>query len=95
MAVSWGLLVTLSLVLLITWCLYHINRGLSKTPEEIAKIAGKPWSEAQILEVYEKYQTKEPNFQKYLPPKQQRRYVVFGGSGQYSYYLKSLFPFLE
>ncbi|ETI23802.1 hypothetical protein G647_05608 [Cladophialophora carrionii CBS 160.54] len=61
--------------------LYHINSVLSTTPEEVAKIAGKPWTDEVIREAYEKCRKSRPDFKKYLPPKQDRRYIVFGGSG--------------
>jgi hypothetical protein len=76
-------------VLLVASYLYHLNNVLDRTPEEITKVAEKPWTKEQLRAAYEKCQKERPNFTKYLPPKQNRRYIVFGGSGMISILLVS------
>ncbi|KIW70690.1 hypothetical protein PV04_02935 [Phialophora macrospora] len=60
---------------------YHINSVLSTAPEEAEKLAGPAWTNEVIRDAYEKCRKDPPDFKKYLPPTQNRRYIVFGGSG--------------
>ena len=69
-------------VLLLCAYLYHINQAISTTPEEVERVAAKPWTKELLQEAYEKCRKERPDFKKYLPPKQIRRYIVFGGSGK-------------
>ncbi|KIW27642.1 uncharacterized protein PV07_07366 [Cladophialophora immunda] len=80
MELPWSLLLS-ALVLLLFAYLYHVNRAISTLPEEAEKLAGRPWTEEVAQAAYEKCRRDRPDFLKYLPPKQNRRYVVFGGSG--------------
>lgn len=81
MAVQLILLVSFAALLVLAW-LYRVNSVLAKTPEEVEKIAGQPWTNDVIQAAYEKCRREGPNFQNDLPLKQNRRYIVFGGSGQ-------------
>ncbi len=76
------ILLTVILSLVLSAYLYHINSALSKTPEEVEKLAGEPWTEDVLRDAYKKCRKERPDFKKYLPPKQNRRYIVFGGSGE-------------
>ncbi|KAH0846118.1 hypothetical protein AYO21_10101 [Fonsecaea monophora] len=80
MELSWTLLLSATGLLLFGY-FYHVNRAMSVLPEEAEKIASKPWTKEEILAAYEKCRQERPDFKKDLPPKQNRRYVVFGGSG--------------
>ena len=82
MSALWSFVIASSFVLSLFWYLSYINRRLSETPPEILMRAGKPWTRDAILTAYEKYRNAEPDFVKYLPTKQNRRYIVVGGSGQ-------------
>jgi hypothetical protein len=62
-------------------CLYNVNNALCTTPEEVEKLAGKPWSDDVLRAAYDKCRKEGVDFTQYLPPKQNRRYIVFGGSG--------------
>lgn len=82
MALSWSALAVTALVFSIPYYFYHINRAFLKVPEEVAKLAGEPWTDETIRAAYKKYSTETSDFKQYLPPKQNRLYVVFGGSGE-------------
>lgn len=84
MALQLLLLVVVSVFafLVVAW-LYHVNSILATTPGEVKKIAGSPWTKDAIQEAYEKCRKERPNFQNDLPAKQNRRYVIFGGSGKW------------
>jgi hypothetical protein len=71
-------------VLAVILYLYHLDNVLSRTPEEVTKVAEKPWTKEQLRAAYKKCRKERPDFTKYLPPKQNRRYIVFGGSGMLS-----------
>ncbi|KAI1611818.1 putative 3-beta hydroxysteroid dehydrogenase/isomerase family protein [Exophiala viscosa] len=82
MAVSGNILWAFCFILVALTCyLLHVDRALKKTPKEVAAVTCKPWTDELIREAYEKYRSKDDDFKKYLPPKQDRRYIVFGGSG--------------
>ncbi|KIX09557.1 uncharacterized protein Z518_00637 [Rhinocladiella mackenziei CBS 650.93] len=83
MALQWSVsvLIAIGFALLVFYCLCHINYALSTTPPEVDKLVGEPWTEEKLKNAYEKYKQERPDFRKHLPPKQARRYIVFGGSG--------------
>lgn len=62
--------------------LIHVNSRLKTVPKELAAVTSQPWTAELIRETYDKYSQVDDDFKKYLPPKQNRRYVVFGGSGE-------------
>lgn len=78
------LLACCSILVALTCYLLHVDRALKKTPKKVAAVICKPWTDDFIRDGYEKYRDKEDDFKKYLPPKQDRRYIVFGGSGENS-----------
>ncbi|KAK8195471.1 hypothetical protein HDK77DRAFT_471823 [Phyllosticta capitalensis] len=69
-------------------CLYlwHVNRGLGGSPQVVDRVAVKPWTEKELREAYDKLRQHPIDVTPHLPPKQQRRYIVTGGTGTYSYY---------
>ncbi|KIV76836.1 hypothetical protein, variant [Exophiala sideris] len=81
MAVSNIFVACCSVLVALAYYLLHINSRLKKTPKEVAAVTCKPWTNEFVRDAYEKYRNKEDDFKKYLPPKQDRRYIVFGGSG--------------
>lgn len=86
MLFHWSVWAALGLCLLGVYSLIHINRRLSEAPDAVTKIAG-TWSDETIKAAYQKCldadnMTSTTAFTQYLPPKQQRRYVVVGGSGK-------------
>ncbi|KAK5658792.1 hypothetical protein OQA88_1604 [Cercophora sp. LCS_1] len=61
--------------------LYRINKSMQAVPEEAAKAFPGHWSSEEIRETYERLKKTPTDFAKHLPPKLDRRYVVFGGAG--------------
>jgi nucleoside-diphosphate-sugar epimerase len=75
------LLITSVVAILLFLYLRHVERGLQSFPEEVEKLSPHRWSDAEIKQTYERL-TREPiQFTSHLPPKQNRRYVIVGGSG--------------
>jgi len=64
-----------------TLYLFHVNRALGALHEESRILSPKRWTEEEIRECYQKIQHEQPDISKALPPKQDRRYIVVGGSG--------------
>ncbi|KAK8213847.1 putative 3-beta hydroxysteroid dehydrogenase/isomerase family protein [Phyllosticta capitalensis] len=64
-------------------CLYlwHVNRGLGGSPQVVDCVAVKPWTEKELREAYDKLREHPIDVTPHLPPKQQRRYIVTGGTG--------------
>lgn len=61
--------------------LYRVNRAMKNVPEEAQTWRGRPWTEQEIKETYERMSSQPIDFAKALPPKLDRRYIVCGGSG--------------
>lgn len=68
-------------LLLITIYLWHVNRGMSGSPPDAAKLLSKRWTPDKVREAYEKTKSSPTDVSKHIPPKQGRRYIVIGGSG--------------
>lgn len=62
--------------------LYHVNRGMSYVPDEALKFSPHRWTVNEIKEAYERNIDSPVRTTQYLPPKQNRRYIVVGGSGK-------------
>lgn len=62
--------------------LYHVNRGMSYVPDEAIIFSPHRWTVNEIKEAYERNINAPIETTQYLPPKQNRRYVVVGGSGR-------------
>ncbi|KAF2433022.1 dehydrogenase-like protein [Tothia fuscella] len=73
-----GIAITISLLFAY---LYHLSSALSGVPEEVLKLSPHRWTEQECRETYEKVKEKPIDFNAHLPPKQDRRYIVVGGSG--------------
>ncbi|KAI9934205.1 hypothetical protein ASPWEDRAFT_170169 [Aspergillus wentii DTO 134E9] len=66
---------------LVALYLHHVNRGLTEAPEEARRLSPHRWTEDEIKAAYQKNIENPINITKSLPPKQQRRYIVVGGTG--------------
>ncbi|PWY76280.1 NAD(P)-binding protein [Aspergillus heteromorphus CBS 117.55] len=61
--------------------LYHVNRGMSEVPEEARRLSPRRWTVDEIKAAFEDSIQNPVDVQKSLPPRQNRRYIVVGGSG--------------
>lgn len=62
--------------------LYRLNQLWTSIPQEALDFSPHRWTDDEITKTYERV-CKEPiDFKKVLPPKQERRYIVIGGSGE-------------
>ena len=62
--------------------LYHVNRGMLEVPEGTRRLSPRRWTVDQIKSAYKKNLKNPIDVTESLPPKQQRRYIVVGGSGK-------------
>ncbi|KEF61076.1 uncharacterized protein A1O9_02641 [Exophiala aquamarina CBS 119918] len=81
MALFWPVTILACTISLVAWWLYRIDRNLISLPPEVLKLSGEPWTDEQIQSAWNKFERDGHDFTKYLPPRQNRRYVVVGGSG--------------
>lgn len=82
MALFWPVTTIFTCVIIYTtWWLYRLNRNLTSLPPEARRLAEEPWTEESIRTAWAKFEKQDHDFTKNLPPKQNRRYVVSGGSG--------------
>lgn len=63
--------------------LYHLNRGLKAVPQEAHRLSPRRWTVREIRAAFDNVVNSPVDVSKSLPPKQNRRYVVIGGSGMY------------
>ena len=61
--------------------LYRIDQAMKAVPKETAQAAPHRWTTQEIQETYDRMKKKPSDFAKHLPPRLDRRYVVFGGAG--------------
>ncbi|KAH8668932.1 hypothetical protein BX600DRAFT_510984 [Xylariales sp. PMI_506] len=61
--------------------LLRINQIMKRTPAEVQKLTGKPWTPELLRETYQKLEKEPIDYVPLLPPKLDRRYIVTGGSG--------------
>ncbi|KAI0409112.1 hypothetical protein F4802DRAFT_615638 [Xylaria palmicola] len=61
--------------------LVRVNQQLNGTPEDVRRLAGPRWTPGLLHETYERLQKHPIDYTSQLPPKQDRRYIVTGGSG--------------
>ncbi|OJJ47552.1 hypothetical protein ASPZODRAFT_1712425 [Penicilliopsis zonata CBS 506.65] len=59
----------------------HVNRVLTTMPEEARRLSPHRWTVDEIREAYKRHIESPIDVAKSLPLKQQRRYIVVGGSG--------------
>ena len=76
--------VSVLLALLIFLYLFHINRLLASTPDEVHRLTPERWTRERLKETYKRLENSPITPETYkdkLPPRLDRRYVVTGGSG--------------
>ncbi len=76
--------VAVAVAALVVVYLVHINRLLSGTPDDVARLP-EAWTLNQLKETYarlEKHPIDVLSYRDRLPPKLERRYIVTGGSGE-------------
>lgn len=80
-------LIVLSICLVVVAILYfrHVNLAMTRVPELAQAFSFHRWTVDKIREAYRKTIESPIDIRKSLPPKQQRRYIVIGGSGTDSY----------
>ncbi|PWY76463.1 NAD(P)-binding protein [Aspergillus sclerotioniger CBS 115572] len=61
--------------------LYHVNRGMNHMPDDILRLTPHRWTTEEIQAAYEEAIRNPVDVRKSLPPTQNRRYIVVGGSG--------------
>ncbi|KAK0667176.1 hypothetical protein QBC41DRAFT_141160 [Cercophora samala] len=61
--------------------LYRFNSALRSTPDEARKFSPKRWTKEQLREAYENVKKRPVDYLKHVPPAQERRYIIVGGSG--------------
>ena len=61
--------------------LYHVDRGMSQVPDEAHRFSPRRWTVDEIKQAYQRNVDSPVNVTEHLPPKQNRRYVIVGGSG--------------
>lgn len=81
---AFGLLAVCLLAAVILY-LYHVNRGMLQIPEETRLLSPHRWTIDEINAAYKKTVEDPVDVSKSIPPKQQRRYIVVGGSGMIYY----------
>lgn len=84
------LLPVLGLLAVLALYLWHCNRAISTSPPEAVKLAGKRWTKEEIQEAYKQAQNSPRDVRPYLLEKQNRRYVVTGGSGKSEYEVSTI-----
>ncbi|KAI0431021.1 NAD(P)-binding protein [Xylaria sp. FL1042] len=61
--------------------LFHVNKVLGRTPEEVRKAAAPRWTASELKSTYERLRDNPIQYKEKLPPNLSRRYIVTGGSG--------------
>lgn len=61
--------------------LYRLDQTLRRVPMAGEKLSPYRWTVEDIHAAYERAQTSPVDVREYIPPRQQRRYIVVGGSG--------------
>ncbi|KAL3477882.1 hypothetical protein BJX99DRAFT_119839 [Aspergillus californicus] len=70
-----------SIIVLGVIYLYHVNRGMCVVPEEARNLSPRRWTVDEIKAAYKKAVHAPVDVTKTIPVKQDRRYIVVGGSG--------------
>jgi nucleoside-diphosphate-sugar epimerase len=75
------LIATAVLFFILILYLFHVNDGLNAIPPEALKQSPYRWTVSEIKSTFERVKKNPIDIRPYLPPKKDRRYIVFGGSG--------------
>jgi hypothetical protein len=81
---SWVLWALSAAAFVILAYLARVNQQLSGTPEEVQRLSGSRWTLELLKKTYERLQQHPIDYTDKLPPKLDRRYVVTGGSGEFT-----------
>lgn len=76
------LYLAVSFVIAAVLYLYHVNRSMVELPEEARLLSPRRWTADEIKAAYKKNIDNPIDVSKSLPPKQGRRYIIVGGSGE-------------
>lgn len=68
-------------VVLLVLYLWKVNHTMWTTPPEALKYSPTRWAPEECRKTYERVKKEPVNWAAYAPPKQERRYVIVGGSG--------------
>lgn len=72
---------SIALTILILY-LYHADRAISTAPPEATRLSQRPWTTEQMRDAYKKAQESPTDVRPFLFSRQDRRYIVVGGSGK-------------
>ncbi|KAI1103909.1 NAD(P)-binding protein [Jackrogersella minutella] len=64
----------------IAW-IWKLNSTLKQTPPEVLAVSPHRWTEQEVRDTYQRIKANPIDWEKHLPPKLDRRYVITGGSG--------------
>jgi nucleoside-diphosphate-sugar epimerase len=70
-----------ALFVFLVWYIRRVEIALKSTPEEARRLSPHRWSDEDIKSTYNRVSEQPIQIKPHLPPKQNRRYVVVGGSG--------------
>ncbi|CAG8922573.1 unnamed protein product [Penicillium salamii] len=70
-----------TILVLGTLYMWHINRAMKVVPNEATELSPHRWTTEEIQTAYKKSQEFPVDVTKSLPPKQNRRYIIVGGTG--------------
>lgn len=62
----------------------RLNWVLSHTPQEVVDRAGEPLTRDYVRGVFERVKKDGIDWEEKLPPRKNRRYIVVGGSGEFT-----------
>ena len=80
-------------VVLLAAYLVRLNHLLLRTPDEIKEVAPMRWTKDLLTETYKRLEPRPittGSYRRRIPPKLERRYIVTGGSGEFT--LRHLSP---
>ncbi|KAI0904451.1 hypothetical protein F4824DRAFT_52415 [Ustulina deusta] len=78
---DWVLCTLVSVTLVMLAYLLRVNQQLSRTPEDVRRLAGPRWTPDLLQKTYERLRQHPIDYTHNLPPRLDRRYIVTGGSG--------------
>lgn len=55
---------------------------MSTPPAEALALSPRRWTDEEIRETYKRVCNEPANYRQWLAPKLERRYIIFGGSGE-------------
>jgi hypothetical protein len=74
-------------VVLLAAYLVRLNNLLLRTPDKIKELAHTRWTKDLLTETYKRLESRPittASYVKRIPPKLERRYIVTGGSGEFT-----------